>query len=275
MRRNTLALVASLLGGLAALAIADPPAKPADAAPTTAPNAQAEAAAEAPANPASVLKRMRKRYDSARTYRDTGTSVSRFSGGSNQTKSLSFSTAFDRQAGFRWRFHDGKRDEGTAYEVWSPDRVKWSSWWGLTRKLGSFGDFQAAIAGPTGISSGTVQVVPVMLVEGSSRCDLLNDLRTRPGLDRATVDGVACDVVEGTLRGGRTLRLFVDADGTLRRYTESYDLDPAKLADSMPDADAERIRNDPKFHIDQQVDFKPVFDEPVKAEETRFTPPDI
>ena len=47
------------------------------------------------------------------------------------------------------------------------------------------------------------------------------------------------------------------------------------LADSLPDAEAKRMRDGPKFHIDQQVDFKPVFDAPVKPEETRFTPPDI
>lgn len=218
-----------------------------------------------------VLSRLRNRYRQAKTYRDTGVSVNEIA---SRTSELRFGTVFIRNGGFRWWFHPADRLAHT-YQVWSEDRSTWMSWWGLDRRLRKDQDLSGAIAGPTGISSGVVQVVPVMLVENPKDCDLLSRLRTRPQVTRDSIDGVPCDVISGTA-GDRAVKIWVDDSGALRQYTESYDVDPARLAEADPsDPSMQRVRSEPKFHVEHRVTYRPVFDEPIKPEETRFTPPEL
>jgi hypothetical protein len=218
-----------------------------------------------------VLSRLRNRYRTATTYRDTGVSVSDLG---SHVSELRFGTVFIRKGGFRWWFHPADQVAHT-YQVWSEDRSAWMSWWGLDRRLRKDPDLSGAIAGPTGISSGVVQVIPVMLVEDPKDCSLLSGLRTQPHVARDTVEGVPCDVISGAWRE-RSVKIWVDDTGALRQYTESYDLDPGRMADAHPsDPSMQRARQVPKFHVEQRVNYRPVFDEPVKPEETRFTPPEL
>lgn len=254
---------------LSALGAGDPPA--AVSAPATVPEAAQPPAADTQRpSSAAVLARMRERYTKARTYRDTGTSVSKLAPGGE--RQLKFSTVFDRNAGFRWRFVAG--DEARAYEVWSMDQKTWNSWWGVTGESERFNDFESAIAGPTGISSGTVQMVPVMLVIGPRQCSLLQTLRPQPQVERQTIGGVACDVVSGA-RFDRTIRLWIDDQGALRQFTESYDIDPERMAKAHPEDDNLKGRKLEKFHVDHTVQYDPTFDAPVKPDETTFTPKEL
>lgn len=73
----------------------------------------------------------------------------------------------------------------------------------------------------------------------------------------------------------RQVRLWIDEQGALRQYTESYDLDTGRFEKELPDDHPMKGRKAEKFHVDQTVRYRPVFDAPVKPDETTFTPKEL
>jgi len=210
-----------------------------------------------------------KKYAAAKTYRDEGTVVSEFKvPGTDQkvANTMPIRTAFERGGRLYWEFRGsatpGKKADQT-YAVWSTDQKSFSSYWTLTRQTSSFGDLMMALAGPTGVSSGSaLAIIPLLRPDALGAHTITNI--TEP-VDKGTdkVDGQACTRIEGKNRAG-PVTLWIDNDLAVRKIVQIMEVDPSKVP-------ARAGQNMDKFTTTTTMTFKPAFDGQI--ENDRFSPP--
>jgi len=118
-------------------------------------------APNAAANAAAVLKQMAQAYSACKSYRDTGTSLTKFLGDNLFENKIEFKTAFRRPVDFRFEY--------TAHEdfmenrmIIHRDKAGTRTWWSIGGGEENT-TIESAIASATGVSSGTAFNVPTML----------------------------------------------------------------------------------------------------------------
>jgi len=108
-----------------------------------------------------IVKQMAQTYSACKSYRDTGTSLTKFLGDTPFENKVEFKTAFRRPAEFRFEYtsdHDVMQDRMIIHRDKAGTRTWWSVGGGEENTT-----IDAAIAGATGVSSGTAFNVPTML----------------------------------------------------------------------------------------------------------------
>ena len=147
----------------------------------------------------------------------------------NHTEVKPFSTAFVRPWDFRFEFKHRKDEHGDwqRYIVWS-DAQSIRNWWSIDPGVKSFESLTMAIAGATGVSSGSALAIPSLLLPEFmvKRYGSLIDLELA---GEEKVDGDDAYRIEAKDGTGRALTLWVDKDSLLivktfeRKKFESFE----------------------------------------------------
>lgn len=127
---------------------------------------QADEAIPSTPRPAEILLRAAERYRDCRSYQDEGLVLTRFERTDHpQETRKAFQTAFARSGRFRFEFSEaGLMGTESRYIVWMHGQeVK--SWWTLGKGPESEPDLARAIAGATGVSSGSAYTIPSVLMK--------------------------------------------------------------------------------------------------------------
>jgi hypothetical protein len=198
-------------------------------------------------------------YASARTYRDEGEVKSDAHAGEP------FATAFERDGRFRWQFTHSlgcgsKRTENVV--VWSADQKSFQTFWTLQKGAKTYDSdsLKSAIAGPTGISYGSVRAVIPLLRQDVRWGILTTDLTELIERGNEQVDGVECTKIEGKQHSGAAVTLWLDPTFAIRKIYTAQEIDPSKLPNppgghTMPKMD--------KFTTTTTITFKPVLNEKI------------
>ena len=210
-----------------------------------------------------------KKYASAKTYRDEGTVVSEYKApgtGQKMANTMPIRTAFERDGRLYWEFRGsatpGKKADQT-YAVWSTDQKGFSSYWTLTKQKSTFGDLMMALAGPTGVSSGSALAIIPLLRPDAMGAHTITNITEPVDKGADNVDGQACTRIEGKNRAG-PVTLWIDKDHAIRKIVQVMEVDPSKL----PTRTGQAMD---KFTSTTTMTFKPEFDGQI--ENDRFSPP--
>jgi thiol-disulfide isomerase/thioredoxin len=188
-----------------------------------------------------ILEAMGKAYAGCTSYRDSGSVETTFlSEGGTRVASLTFSTAFVRPDKFRFEYQE---DDGTRtrYIVWR-NGADVRTWWTLKGEV-TGKTLSLALAGATGVSSGTAHTVPVMLLpEEVSGASLTNYLENVERMEDSDVGGASCYALRGTHGTSRTA-LWIDRRTHLLREidqeTQFDDFRTVRVTSYEPSVDAE------------------------------------
>ena len=163
-----------------------------------------------------ILEQAISTYASADSYLDEGEVRTLFlDPRGNHTEVKPFSTAFVRPTDFRFEFkhRNDENEEWQSYVVWRrAEAVK--TWWSIDPGVKTAKDLSMAIAGATGVSSGTAMAIPSLLLPElvGKRFATLRELQLA---GEETVDGSDAYRIEGKDFGGRPLTLWIDKDSLL------------------------------------------------------------
>ena len=203
-----------------------------------------------------ILNKVISTYSSCNSYLDEGeVRILFLLPEGNRTEVKPFSTAFVRPSDFRFEFqsrHD-EGDEWSRYIVWrSQEAVK--TWWTIQPGAKSPEDLRMALAGATGVSSGSAAVIPSLLLPemAGMRYESLTDLKF---IGEEKVNGYDAYKIEGKDLGGRTLTLWIDKESLL--IVQLY----------------ERARL-PKFEMETTTVYKPQVNVEIAREKLDFNAPE-
>jgi len=134
-----------------------------------------------------------KAYASCSSYRDTGVAVTLLG---SMTMTTAFKTAFVRPDRFRFEYHQrpSRLLPGSRMIVWK-ERADVRVWWTVGGKVEAKESLDLALAGATGVSSGTAHTIPRLLMP-----------RVVSGLSLAELRGLSI-VGEGNVAGDVCVRI--------------------------------------------------------------------
>lgn len=119
-----------------------------------------------------LMNRMFASYACCHSYMDEGEVVTVFTGGEKRwPDTRPFSTVFVRPSDFRFEFGDRYRNdlEWERYIVWQGGESI-LTWWSVEPNVGSEPSLMLALAGATGVSSGSAMTIPHLLMPDTIRC---------------------------------------------------------------------------------------------------------
>jgi hypothetical protein len=152
---------------------------------------------------AEILERMIASYASCKTYQDSGEVTTAFSGSGPSFRDIKpFSTAFVRPARFRFEFSSAFLpfdNHWRRYLVWA-DGAKTRTWWDVKPGIVESPSLELALAGATGVSGGSAQRVPAMLMPSRVWGRPLTDLIDLQRLEDAPLGKSVCFRIQGTPR---------------------------------------------------------------------------
>jgi hypothetical protein len=221
-----------------------------------------------------LLNQMASTYARARTYADRGVVIRTF--GSNEDRHrerLSFRTVFERPHRFRYELTDETTGQRLAIWQKTPPAQRYWTVSGQTESV----DLAKAIAGATGISSGSALTVPQLLMPVLIDAWALSDLAgaTRTGTE--SIEGVDCLRLAGQ-RQESPVSLWLGAQDLLvRRIRQKSHFGEAErdaLLCGLPDdmqAMARELSTLPAFDIDVETVYFPELDRPVSPAEFEET----
>lgn len=251
VRHSTLFAAASV--ALMTLAGCDAPKAPVEPKPVAPPTAAEQAAAQ------ELLKATATKYALAKTYQDEGVvAIVLDTEGDAFKDRKPFSTAFERDGRFRWEFKSsvqvgGKLDQ--RYVVWSKDGKSFKSTWTIQPgKLSEFESIVSAMAGPTGVSSGSATVVIPLLQPGFNVRYQTTDLTDAALRGSEMVDGVECTIVHGKQAiDDADVTLWIDGDHAIRKLRALSTVNPASTPAGSPSTEK-------AFKVEKVITIKPLFD---------------
>jgi outer membrane lipoprotein-sorting protein len=196
-----------------------------------------------------LLDRMSKAYADCKTYRDSGVVTTLFvQDTGNRTVEKPFKTAFVRPDQFRFEY----KEEIRRYIIWSK-RKELQTWWDVKPGIEKPGSLLLAVAGATGVSSGSAARIPAMLMPdrlgGWGGVYISGAKRIEDG----KLEKVECFCVEGKYFGN-TITLWVDKKSYLVRRVDEQ----AKFAN---------------FRTEQTTTYDPVVDGEITDKMLEFDPP--
>jgi hypothetical protein len=205
------------------------------------------------------LDACRKRYETAKTYRDEGTVESVINTGAQKlTESKPFATAFERAGRFHWQFEHSampghKPDQ--KFIVWSDDQKSFKTSWTLTGKNETFPSIDRAMAGPSGVSGGSATaVIPLLRPDMKVARDTALHAPEIAGTEK--IDGVDCTMIRGKQTAlDAMIVLWLDPTHAIRKIKTNLDVDPAKIPGGGGSS---------KFSSETVITIRPVFDEKIE-----------
>lgn len=123
-----------------------------------------------PMNPSEIISRVVGAYGQCKSYRDSGTSVTRFVGKRPSEEQIEFKTVFRRPEAFRFEYRAKLGDPtnpSPGFEdrmIVHRDKSGVHTWWSIEGGSESPKSLSLALAGATGVSSGTAHTIPVLLM---------------------------------------------------------------------------------------------------------------
>lgn len=158
--------------------------------PCSAQDIQPEAVLSEPPSSLEVLAKAAEVYGNLKSYRDTGTAVTKFERTvAAHTVERRFTTAYMSSGQFRFEFTEAGLHKGlTQYVVWRQgEEVK--SWWTVAPTVVQHASLDMAIAGATGVSGGTAYTIPSVLMKeaawkGSNWTSSASAYRISDGVER-------------------------------------------------------------------------------------------
>ena len=208
---------------------------------------------ELPAAP-DILATMAAAYAKCETYADAGTATTTLttSDGIAKAKSVKpFTTSFVRNGGFRFQFSESD-EPNSLYVVWT-DGKSVLTWWDLNQKIESEESLGLALAGATGVSSGSAHTIPSLLIPDQVGGRALTAITHPTRGSDSEIDAAPCFVIHGSY-GDDPITLWIEKQTYLIRridsestfdeftsddstiYSASFDskIDPEKLAFGIP-----------------------------------------
>ena len=212
-----------------------------------------QAPASDPSEGSEVLRRIREAYADCESYRDEGEVRTVFvsKDGLKRTDLKTFKTAFVRPDRFRFEFKARRGEvEWNQYVIWADeDGVR--SWWTIEQEVEYPTSLGLAIAGATGVSSGSAYYVPNLLMP-----DLVGGRGLLPDgskvIGEELLDGLACHKVEDP--DGMTL--WFDKEELLLRAVFQT-----------------RAFEDEGFSTEKRMTYRPQFNVEIADAELTFEPP--
>lgn len=163
-----------------------------------------------------IVDRMAEVYASCSTYRDEGrVETVYFERVGESTETLRFRTAFVRPDRFRFEYVDAS----DRYVIHS-DSNGTRTWWDVTPGVEEEDSLELALAGATGISSGSAHTIPSLLLN-EAHSFRLTDLTELMLLPDANLDGVSCYRIQGKNRGGDVESLWIEKKTYLLRRIDT------------------------------------------------------
>jgi hypothetical protein len=166
-------------------------------------------------NPAEqIVADMLATYANCVSYSDEGEVVTVFHNEhGDRTVSKPFTTAFVRPDKFRFEYRERRRDDWNRYIIWrSASDVR--TFWSIRPDMGR-NDLRLAIAGATGVSSGSAIMIPSLLMPGEVSAGQLKSLSNLTLLDVEEVDGSPASKIQGEAAAGNILVLWIDQQSNL------------------------------------------------------------
>lgn len=158
-------------------------------------------------SPDQLIARTLRRYQSAASYRDSGTILTRIDG---HEIPLAFSTSFQEPAVFALQVSD---ERGVRHAIRSsPD----GTYLVTDRHKATKHALEEALGGLVGVSSGYSTMIPPMLL-GSAALSPLSSLRDARITGTETVHGERCSLVSGTDPQGRPFEVWIGDETFLVR----------------------------------------------------------
>jgi hypothetical protein len=226
--------------------------------PTAAENPTANEAAR-------VLEQLRSTYREARSYRDRGRQHTQFitSGPGGHESSLDYTTAFVRPDKFRFEYVD---EYGRYIVYQSANDIR--SHWSLTGEHEQFNSLSRAVAGPTGVSGGTVRLAAELL--GLLRqSDVAKEMRDAVMLPEESVGDKTCYVVQGYDRSCQRVTLWISNDDYLllkmQENTLFADMETVTVTTIEPVLNADVPEEALAFHESGTLPIPPREPFPVKS----------
>jgi outer membrane lipoprotein-sorting protein len=111
-----------------------------------------------------ILTRMTKVYANCKTYSDSGSVKTLLvKTGGNTTSKLLFTTAFVRPGRFRFEYTGKSDNVDDVYIVWCNGKQV-QTWWAVAPGIKREDSLDDALAGAVGVSKGSAQTIPVLLL---------------------------------------------------------------------------------------------------------------
>lgn len=175
-----------------------------------------------------LLKRMAEKYSRLISYQDEGVVVTTYdeeTGG--RIEKVPFKTSFKRPNLFRFEWTDyflsklgNKRvvwsNGKDAFTYWEPDRYEKEKYLGL------------AIAGATGVSSGSAHTVPRLLLADEVSGFSVSELKNTSLLGEEVFEGVLCYHIKGAHPHGQIHELWIGKSDLLLRKVRQVTKEPDK-----------------------------------------------
>jgi outer membrane lipoprotein-sorting protein len=179
-----------------------------------------------------LLERVRQVYAGAKTYRDTGVVTTTYfkpDGTVMMESKKPFSTAFVRPDRFRFEYHETRDgDRPSRYLIARDATGKVRRWWDVRPGVEEGGRLYMALAGATGVSDGSANTVPSLLLSDARHGRNWTQLKGLELLDDAETAGRRCHLVKHTIPAipntpakGSVFTYWLDAETLLLRRIES------------------------------------------------------
>lgn len=167
-----------------------------------------------------ILAQMKQTYSSCQTYLDTGVVTTTFIQSSgNWIDEKPFLTAFIRSDRFRFEYQETHSSVEYRYIVWR-NGADVLSWWDVKPGIGTGESLDMAIAGATGVSSGSAHIIPALLLPNEISGRQLSDITEARRIDDAEIDSVNCYRIQGKFAND-PITIWIEANTFLVRRIET------------------------------------------------------
>jgi outer membrane lipoprotein-sorting protein len=209
-----------------------------------------------------ILGRMAEVYAGCKTYRDAGLVKEVFFAASgDRTVEKPFKTAFIRPDRFRFEYRENNwGDREDIYIVWRQGKsVK--TWWDIKPGVKKEKSLSYALAGPTGVSSGSAHTIPALLMPDEIGGSRLNELEDPKRIEDGKFDHVDCFRIEASYE--------VNAKGIKADTSEILWIDRSTFLVRRID---EKTKFD-TFRLERTTTYDPVLDGEITDQMLEFNPP--
>jgi outer membrane lipoprotein-sorting protein len=167
-----------------------------------------------------ILAQMKQTYASCETYQDTGVVTTTFIQSSgNWIDEKPFLTAFVRPDRFRFEHKETQSSVEYRYIIWR-NGAEVLSWWDVTPGIKTEESLDMAIAGATGVSSGSAHTIPTLLLPNEISGRQLTDITEARRIDDAEIDSINCYRIQGKYAGD-PITIWIEAKTFLVRRIET------------------------------------------------------
>jgi outer membrane lipoprotein-sorting protein len=200
-----------------------------------------------------ILDRMAKAYAECKSYRDAGvvkTVIVQADG--KWTVEKPFSTVFVRPDRFRFEYTESQGGRDLHDIVWRKGKEV-QTWWDVKPGIEKAESLGLALAGATGVSSGSAHTVPALLLSDEVGGRRLTDMTEAKRIEDATLQKVDCFRIEGKF-GESPMTLWLDKKTFLVLRIDSQ----------------QKIKD---FRIEETTTYEPVIDAEIADKMLEFNAP--